>query len=147
MPGDEQLAHPIVFLDADERTDRHPGRGRGAHRSDGGDGDRVELALVDALTPTDVEAIRARLARLDGRAPWTAATLAMIAKRPRVVARELAARLGRETLAFKADVRKLKRLGLTQSFEVGYEISPRGKAYLAARPKRERSPRRARTRG
>jgi hypothetical protein len=33
-------------------------------------------------------------------------------------------------------VRKLKKLGLTQSFEVGYEISPRGRAYLAA-PKRK----------
>jgi hypothetical protein len=33
-------------------------------------------------------------------------------------------------------VRKLKRLGLTQSFEVGHEISPRGRAYLAARKKK-----------
>ena len=41
-------------------------------------------------------------------------------------------RLGRETLPFKVDVRKLKKLGLTQSFEVGYEISPRGRAFLAA---------------
>jgi len=29
----------------------------------------------------------------------------------------------------------LKKLGLTQSFEVGYEVSPRGKAYLAAAAK------------
>lgn len=28
---------------------------------------------------------------------------------------------------------KLKKLGLTQSFEVGYKVSPRGLAYLAAR--------------
>ena len=39
---------------------------------------------------------------------------------------------------------ELKKLGLTQSFEVGYEISPRGKAYLAARPKPKRKPRTAR---
>ena len=38
--------------------------------------------------------------------------------------------LGRETLPFKRDVRKLKELGLTRSLEVGYEISPRGRAYL-----------------
>src|SRR6185369_3481160 len=31
----------------------------------GGDGDRVELALEDELTPDDVAAIRAKLARLD----------------------------------------------------------------------------------
>ena len=42
----------------------------------------------------------------------------------------MALMLGRETKDFKADVVKLKRLGLTQSFEVGYEVSPRGLAFL-----------------
>jgi hypothetical protein len=98
----------------------------------GGDGDRVELALEDQLSADDVEAIRTKLAKLDAKEPWTAETLAIIEARPQVVARELAAALGRETLPFKADVRKLKKLGLTQSFEVGYEISPRGRAYLTA---------------
>jgi hypothetical protein len=98
----------------------------------GGDGDRVELALEDKLTPEDVQEIGARLQRLDKNGPWTQQTLAIIGKRPRVAASQLAATLGRETLPFKVDVRKLKKLGLTQSFEVGYEISPRGRAYLAA---------------
>ena len=31
---------------------------------------------------------------------------------------------------FKAGVVKLKKLGLTQSFEVGYELSPKGRAFL-----------------
>jgi hypothetical protein len=98
----------------------------------GGDGDRVELALEDQLTSDDVQQITARLARLDADQPWTRDTLAIIERRPRVAASQLAATLGRETLPFKVDVRKLKKLGLTQSFEVGYEISPRGRAYLAA---------------
>lgn len=98
----------------------------------GGDGDRVELALVDQLEPADVEAITASLARLDRKAPWTAETLAIIDAQPRIAASKLAAQLGRETLPFKTDVRKLKKLGLTQSFEVGYEISPRGRAWMAA---------------
>lgn len=98
----------------------------------GGDGDRVELALADTLTADDVAAIRARLARLDAGGPWTADTLAIITAQPRIAASRLAAQLGRETLPFKVDVRKLKKLGLTQSFEVGYEVSPRGRAYLAA---------------
>ncbi len=93
----------------------------------GGDGDRVELALVDSLTADDVAAITAKLAKLGA---WTTETLAIIAKRPRIAASKLAAALGRETAPFKADVVKLKKLGLTQSFEVGYEISPRGNAYL-----------------
>src|SRR5262249_43537378 len=90
----------------------------------------------DRLTREDVDAIRRRLARLDARGPWTRRTLALIARRPRVAASQLAKKLGRETLPVKVDVRKLKRLGLTQSFEVGYEVSPRGKAYLSAAARR-----------
>ena len=74
-----------------------------------------------------------RLARLDERSPvgpWTSATLQLIAARPAVRAGDLAAQLGRERLSFKADVRKLKRLGLTESLEVGYRLSPRGEQYL-----------------
>ncbi|MBS2019223.1 MAG: hypothetical protein JST00_40545 [Deltaproteobacteria bacterium] len=99
----------------------------------GGDGDRVEIALDDQLGPEDVVAIAKKLERMDGDEPWTKKTLAIIDKHPRVAASKLAAKLGRETLPFKTDVRKLKKLGLTQSFEVGYEISPRGRAFLAAR--------------
>lgn len=106
----------------------------------GGDGDRVSLALEATLTADDVEAIRTRLVRMDRTTPWTAKTLALIGKHPRVAASKLAANLGRETLPFKTDVRKLKRLGLTQSFEVGYEISPRGAAYLAAIRSARRAP-------
>jgi hypothetical protein len=98
----------------------------------GGDGDRVPLALLDQLSSDDVAAITAKLAKLDTPRRWTAETLAIIAKRPRIAASKLAAALGRDTAPFKADVVKLKKLGLTQSFEVGYEISPRGRAYLAA---------------
>ena len=56
--------------------------------------------------------------------------LRLIAERPGVRAPDLAAALGRETLPFKRDVRKLKELGLTNSLTVGYELSPRGRAYL-----------------
>ncbi|NUP12665.1 MAG: hypothetical protein HOW73_42035 [Polyangiaceae bacterium] len=98
----------------------------------GGDGDRVTVALDDKLSPEDVGVLRKKLARLDEKGPWTKKTLAIIEAEPRVAASKLAAKLKRDKLEFKEDVRKLKRLGLTQSFEVGYELSPRGKAYLAA---------------
>jgi hypothetical protein len=110
----------------------------------GGDGDRVELALESALSPADVEAIAAKLARLDRGRAWTRVTLAVIEKHPRVAASKLASKLRRETLPFKLDVRKLKRLGLTQSFEVGYEIAPRGRAFLEATRRRRRPRKRAR---
>ncbi len=98
----------------------------------GGDGDRVEKALEDRLSAADVEEIRAKLARLDAKGPWTARTLALIEKHPRIAASKLAAKFGRETAPFKADVVKLKKLGLTQSFGIGYEISPRGRAFFDA---------------
>jgi hypothetical protein len=113
----------------------------------GGDGDRVPLALEASLGAEDVEAIEAKLARLDAREPWTRRTLALIGKHPRIAASKLAAKVGRETLEFKVDVRKLKKLGLTQSFEVGYEISPRGRAFLAAAAgTKKRAPRSTRKR-
>jgi len=107
----------------------------------GGDGDRVELALEDTLTPDDIALIRAKLARMDRDGAWTTKTLGLIEQHPRTAASKLAVKVKRETLPFKTDVRKLKKLGLTQSFEVGYEISPRGRAYLAAtRVKRKPRP-------
>jgi len=106
----------------------------------GGDGDRVDIALADDLTPEDVKVIAAKLAKIDAKEPWTAKTLSIIEKHPRIAASQLAAKLGRETLPFKADVRRLKKLGLTQSFEVGYEIAPRGRAYLDAVRAKKRAP-------
>lgn len=93
---------------------------------------RIALRANDHLEASDRAAIDARLARLDSASPhgpWTAATLAIIAEHPGRRAGELADRLGRERLSFKTDVRKLKALGLTESLEVGYRLSPRGHAY------------------
>lgn len=100
----------------------------------GGDGDRVEIALDDQLSDEQVATLARRLERLGD---WTIPTLRLIGRRPRVAASVLAKSLGRERDPFKIDVRKLKRLGLTQSFEVGYELSPRGRALLARLPRRK----------
>ena len=48
-----------------------------------------------------------------------------------MVSTELAAAAGQERAYFKLRVRRLKALGLTESLEVGYRLSPRGAAYLA----------------
>jgi hypothetical protein len=77
-------------------------------------------------------AIRARLERLDrasSTGPWTARTLQLIASYPGVVSTALAGRLGMEREPFKLNVRKLKELGLTESLETGYRLSPLGEAY------------------
>lgn len=95
--------------------------------------ERQALAADDHLTEDDVEAIAARLRRWDAaaEAPWTHEYLALIAANEAVRAPDLAARLGMETARFKRRVRQLKGLGLTISLDVGYRISPRGRAYLA----------------
>ncbi len=104
----------------------------------GGDGDRVEIALDDHLSEDDVSELCTKLERLDRNGAWTLATLRAIEKQPRVAASKLADKLGRDRAELKVDIRKLKKLGLTQSFEVGYEISPRGRAYLDAIAPRKR---------
>ena len=93
---------------------------------------RRQLADSDQLTAIDVDGIERALDRLDGgaRAPWTRAALGAIAAHPGVRAADLAATLGCELIGFKANVRKLKALGLTISLEVGYRVSQRGRAYL-----------------
>lgn len=97
-------------------------------------GEDPRLALREELPESaELEAIAARLARLDARptGPWTRDILAWIRDHPHIVSKELAAERGVELLPMKADIRKLKGMGLTISHEVGYELSPRGAAYLA----------------
>lgn len=116
----------------------------GARGSRGGDkvyrihvawvGEDPRISLRDRLPDaTELAVIRRRLQRLDARptGPWTRDVLEWIRDHPRVVSKELAALRGVELLPLKADIRKLKGLGLTISHEVGYELSPRGAAYLA----------------
>ncbi|MFC5260549.1 hypothetical protein ACFPJ1_00390 [Kribbella qitaiheensis] len=94
---------------------------------------REELAASADFSPEELEDLKARLAKLDElsrHGAWTTDTLRLIQSKPAVRAGDLAADLNRETPGFKLDVRKLKNLGLTHSLETGYELSPRGKAYL-----------------
>ncbi|MFW0793646.1 hypothetical protein AAFP30_07540 [Gordonia sp. CPCC 205515] len=96
---------------------------------------RIALREDDELSSADLADIVARLDRLDARSShgaWTRAVLELIGRRPAVVSTELAAELGRDRPDFKLDVRKLKKLGLTHSLDVGYELSPRGRVVLAA---------------
>ncbi|MGV0816125.1 hypothetical protein ABQF34_29590 [Mycolicibacterium boenickei] len=98
-----------------------------------GPDERPDLAADDALRDTDVEAISAQLDRWDAASadgPWTRRYLALIADNEAVRAPDLAARVGLEVPRFKRRVRQLKGQGLTISLDVGYRISPRGRAYL-----------------
>ncbi|HEX7275922.1 MAG TPA: hypothetical protein VF244_00970 [Acidimicrobiales bacterium] len=98
---------------------------------------RVALRERADLGDDEYERLVGRLDRLDRASrhgSWTRATLAIIGRRPGVRAPELALELAREPLAFKRDVRKLKELGLTESLETGYRLSPRAHALLRRLP-------------
>lgn len=146
--GAVTVVDPAAITDADAARAGHPSADAVRARLAGddtwstyrvevawiGEDPRVALRETTDLTDDDVAAIDARLDRLDRASrhgPWTAATLEVIGRRPHVRAPDLAAELGRERDPFKIDVRKLKNLGLTASFDVGYDVSPRGRAYLA----------------
>jgi hypothetical protein len=92
-------------------------------------------AVPAPARPGDIDKLLARLGRLDrlsDHGPWTWDALAVIAANPRVVSTRLAEMVGRERFAFKADVRKLKAMGLTRSHDVGYEVTELGEQLLDA---------------
>jgi hypothetical protein len=94
---------------------------------------RDKLAHGGRMTADDLHELKSRLQRLDRSRPWTTATLRAIAEHPGRRAPELAALLGwADVLTFKLHVRKLKALGLTLSLRVGYQLAPRGEAFLQA---------------
>lgn len=104
---------------------------------------RIELGAIGAdprialreATPDErqIVELRKRLDRLDAASPdgpWTLRTLEAIRDHPGLRAGDLCHLVGQERRRFKPNVRKLKTLGLTISLEVGYRLSPRGKALL-----------------
>ena len=86
------------------------------------------LRADDALDDTTLAELRKKLDKLD----WALPVMRVIRDNPRVVSTELAPQVGMERPEFKLNVRKLKALGLTESFSPGYELSPRGAAVLRA---------------
>ena len=103
-----------------------------------GEDPRIALRNSADLSDNDIAEITRRLARYDAagaRGPWTRLALDLIAANPGRRAPDLAVEMTSltgvewETQPFKTDIRKLKSLGLTESLQVGYRISPRGETY------------------
>jgi hypothetical protein len=92
-----------------------------------GDDPRIALRQRTELAPEEAESIERMLARNE----WALTYLRLISEMPATVSTDLAARVGMERFAFKQRVRRLKALGLTESLDVGYRLSPRGEAVLA----------------
>jgi hypothetical protein len=101
-----------------------------------GDDPRVAMRQRVQLTPEETRAI----AKVLERNEWAVSYLRLIRDSPGTVSTELAARAGVERLVFKHRVRRLKALGLTESLEVGYRLSPRGGAVLSASERQRQRP-------
>ena len=97
---------------------------------------RIALRTRDSLNDAELTTLRAKLAKLDASAPggpWTRRYLELIRDKPAIRAGDICKDVQMERFPFKANVRKLKALGLTESLEVGYRLSPRGEAVLRAK--------------
>lgn len=94
-------------------------------------GEDPRIALRQAA-PSDAERteVLARLASMDRRTAWTSAAMQTIATYPSVPSRILAPLIGLDVAKLKPRIRKLKGLGLTESLERGYRLSPRGRAFV-----------------
>jgi hypothetical protein len=95
------------------------------------------IALREAAKPShdDRNETLKRLRRLDARSsdgPWVLQALQLIHSRPGVRAADLCGVMGQSIERFKPNIRKLKALGLTESLEVGYRLSPRGVVFMDA---------------
>lgn len=85
---------------------------------------------LDASAAADLVSQLERLDRRSPDRPWTTQTLRIIELHPGVRAVDLARMVGQEKVPFKVNVRKLKRLGLTESLDTGYRLSSRGRDLL-----------------
>ena len=100
-----------------------------------GEDPRVALRKNDDLSDEELAGIIAKLEKMDRtstRGPWTRQYLEVIRDMPNTYSGLLADFLGLSKAEFKPWVRKLKALGLTESLDPGYRLSPRGEKVLEA---------------
>jgi|FEC22Drversion2_1045045.scaffolds.fasta_scaffold00738_29 DNA-binding transcriptional ArsR family regulator len=140
------MTSPEAIVDADARAAGFADRAEALSALRAGDGRlyRIEfrlarddprqgLARSDDLDAQTAAAVRETLRRLDDRShgpDWTFPYLVLVSEHPGAAAAELAGLLGVGKAELKRRMRKLRELGLTESLEIGYRLSPRGAAFL-----------------
>lgn len=96
----------------------------------GGEDPRIQLRREANLGDEEFDAISKKLKGYEREGAWTRKVLKLIVANEATLASKLAEKMGMEKYAFKRRVRQLKELGLTESLDIGYRLSPRGRAYL-----------------
>jgi hypothetical protein len=124
------------FADTDELLSQLSDREGTVYRirvSYAGEDPRIALRQSSSITKDEFESVRKKLERMDSSkvfGKWTNQYLELIRDNPEVLAADIAGSIGMDKPRFKANVRKLKALGLTESMPVGYRLSARGKTVL-----------------
>ncbi|MEX1247255.1 MAG: hypothetical protein WEA61_02130 [Anaerolineales bacterium] len=95
-----------------------------------GEDPRIQLRNEGTISDNEFEILKKKLRGYERKGAWTRKVLKVIAANEAVLASQLADKMGMEKYAFKRKVRQLKELGLTESLDIGYRLSPRGRAYL-----------------
>lgn len=143
--GAVECIEAAALADADARAAGHADRAEAFKALGGAErGDLYRIEIV-GLEPDERDSLReqtnisaaewddlhARLDRWDKSAPsYHRSILDLIARHPATAAGLLAEALGVDKPKFKRDVRALKELGLTESLDTGYRLSPRGRRVL-----------------
>jgi hypothetical protein len=94
---------------------------------------RIALRKNDRIGEAELALIVGKLEKMDSgrQGKWVLEALRLIENHPARRASDLAAMCGMDTPGFKRKVRQLKELGLTESLETGYRLSPRGEHVLS----------------
>lgn len=90
-------------------------------------GEDPRIALRENLDRKDIENCCEKLRKMGD---WCTEYLQLIHDQPNIHAQILADSVDLDKLKFKAKVRRLKALGLTESLRPGYKLSPRGQKVL-----------------
>lgn len=91
---------------------------------------RVNQPDRTQLAGQELQQLHNKLERMDRGTVWTHKAMQLIDQHPGTRAGDLAPLLNLETPLFKRQIRKLKALGLTESLEVGYRLTGRGRQIL-----------------
>jgi hypothetical protein len=99
-----------------------------------GEDPRIALRENAELSESELAELLSKLEKMDRASKsgeWTLTFLKLIKEFPATYSGRLAKKVGMDIPKFKPMVRKLKALGLTESLEVGYRLSPRGERVLS----------------
>lgn len=114
---------------------RHKGQLYRIRLHHGGEDPRIALREDADMDTATISMILKKLQGLDARSiygPWTKKALGYIDRHPQEKAANMSIALNMDKEWLKVQIRKLKELGLTESLNPGYRLSPRGEVILAA---------------